>query len=188
MPCTYDNKGGVPSWIIVCAYSSQGRDMQEVLSVSIEAAMQVRNHAKHGKLFFTIPLSRYRGRFCYCFLLLCHLSQYCRLHENWANISKLGAHHMSGQNHQDVIKLYTNQCSDTHAQKNYYSSVLPKLHVWLTSIASESEAKFSTCTSFNIPSDLNGLSLWAFIHHQTSIHKAMNWGADMMMTIHFSDQ
>jgi len=33
---------GVHSWIIVCTYSSQGSDMLEVLSASIEAAMQVR--------------------------------------------------------------------------------------------------------------------------------------------------
>ena len=39
MTSTYDNGGGgVHSWIVVCAYTSQGSDMLEVLSVSIEAA------------------------------------------------------------------------------------------------------------------------------------------------------
>jgi len=61
--------GEVHSWIIVCTYSSQGSDMLEVLSASIEAAMQVRNHVEALESFLFTMFFRYYGeQFCYCFL------------------------------------------------------------------------------------------------------------------------
>ena len=137
---------------------------------------------------------------CYCFLFLCHLSQHCRLRGDWASISKrpICMRLSGGEKGATALdppmtksfgftKLYRNWYSAPPPQIKYQSPVLPKLHLWLTSthiIASECETNsvnrrlFSTCISFNILSDLNDM-LWAFIHHQPSIHKAMNWGVDI---------